>query len=642
MTVALPENMRQLLERWSEALSTPAFRSRQVTLDHLALALPAARQRSFQRLMQSLLREGLIDAKACIHDEQRRCWLRLHEPDAMLRFDHLEAGRMGSWDLRGGVALCRAGARPYELQYPSELLQLLSGVLTCSIAPQALSRLAEELDDSYRNDTLCLAYHQCWNRQLQHDLGNAAADQLLAALQSGRGQENPTLLLEQWGTLGHPWHPNYKTKLGLSAEQVVALSPEFEARIGVRLAALHRHSAHGETLGDTPDYLQWWQAQFPQAFARFAACLRQQGLEPEDYLPLPVHPWQAEEVLPRLFAGEIAARQLILTDIQAFQGHPTMSFRTVLPEASPQAPMVKLPVSLRLTSVQRTVSPRSARMGPRVSRLLLQILEREPELARVLAVVPERVGLHFNPQPADDERARHLSVLYRDNPLSLLAAGEMAIPVGSLFATDGAGQPLLRQWVALAQGGTDSQAMLAFFRDYLAIAVPGLLGMYLLYGVAFEAHQQNSFMLMGRDGRPRRLLLRDFGDIRIYRPSLHEQDLDLQLHDPRMTLFDDAGFVRDKLLHTVFMCHLGELALLCARHWGVAGQLLWKELAAQLERSFQDLRSRVPAERWETERRALLEQDWPAKAFMRMRLEDSHVDMVGRLRNPLIRGDDER
>ncbi|UTW07272.1 IucA/IucC family protein [Pseudomonas benzenivorans] len=639
MTVALPENMHQLLGRWSEALSTEAFRSRQVTLDHLAQALPVARQRSFQRLIQSLLREGLIDADACIHDEHRRCWLALPEPGALLRFDHLEAGRMASWDLRGSVTLCRAAAQPYALQYPSELLQLLSGLLTCSASAETLARLAQELDDSFRNDTLCLAYHQCWNRQLQHELGNGAPDRLLSALRGGSGADNPTLLLEQWGTLGHPWHPNYKTKLGLSAAQVVALSPEFEACIGVRLAALHRQHAHAETLGETPDYLAWWHSQFPQAAARLTTCLRQRGLEPEHFLPLPVHPWQAQEVLPKLFAREIAEGQLVLTDIQAFQGHPTMSFRTVLPEASREAPMVKLPVSLRLTSVQRTVSPRSARMGPRVSQLLLQILEREPELARLLSVVPERVGLHFNPQPADDERARQLSVLYRDNPLSLLAPGEMAIPVGSLFATDGEGRPLLRQWVALAEGSSDSQAMLAFFRHYLEVAVPGLLGMYLLYGVAFEAHQQNSFMLMGRDGRPQRLLLRDFGDIRIYRPSLQRQGLDLELHDPQMTLFDDAGFVRDKLLHTVFMCHLGELALLCARHWQVAEELLWNALAEQLERSFQALRSRVPGERWETEHRALLAQDWPAKSFMRMRLEDSHADMVGRLRNPLSRVD---
>ena len=211
----------------------------------------------------------------------------------------------------------------------------------------------------------------------------------------------------------------------------------------------------------------------------------------------------------------------------------------------------------------------------------------------------------------------------------------MAVPVGSLFAIDQHGQPLLRQWVRLSQGKDDAAAMLAFFHDYAAISVPALLGMYLRYGVAFEAHQQNSFMVMAADGQLSRLLLRDFGDIRIDRKTLHAHGLDIELHDPKMTLYDDAGFVRDKLLHTVFMCHLGELILLAARHFDIPQALLWNELSAQVSQCFDDLRSQVDPQRWATEREALLEQAWPAKSFMRMRLLESHADIVGRLPNPL-------
>lgn len=62
----------------------------------------------------------------------------------------------------------------------------------------------------------------------------------------------------------------------------------------------------------------------------------------------------------------------------------------------------------------------------------------------------------------------------------------MAVPVGSLFAIDQHGQPLLRQWVRLSQGKDNAAAMLAFFHDYAAITVPALLGMYLRYGIALR------------------------------------------------------------------------------------------------------------------------------------------------------------
>ena len=623
-----------LLERWAQALATPQFQADPITLDSLVCTLAPAAERSFQRLIQALFREGLLDPGALEYREHGQCSIAL--PDhGTLCFDHLLPGRMGSWDLRGHVTLCRDDQPAQKIQFPSQLLTLLNSGLESSADPQVLARLNTEIDDSFINDTLCLAFHEQWTLKLHASMDPVHQNNLLSHLKHDPSVGNPTSVLEQWGTLGHPWHPNYKTKLGLSTQQVIDFSPEFEARFPVLLCALHRQYAHVETLAGTADYWQWWQNHFPQAARQLSAELASQGLEASDYLPLPAHPWQARQELPQLFANEMGDRLLVLTDIVAFTAHPTMSFRTVLPEGRRDAPMVKLPVSLRLTSVQRTVSPRSARMGPRISHLLQTILEREPAIQKILSIVPERIGVHFKPQPANDESSRHLAVLYRDNPQSLLQPGEMAVPVGSLFAIDQHGQPLLRQWVRLSKGTDDADAMLAFFRDYASIAVPALLGMYLRYGVAFEAHQQNSFMVMAADGQLSRLLLRDFGDIRIDRKTLHAHGLDIELHDPKMTLYDDASFVRDKLLHTVFMCHLGELVLLSARYFDVPQALLWDELSAQVSQCFDDVRTHVEPLRWTTEREALLEQDWPAKSFMRMRLLESHADIVGRLPNPL-------
>lgn len=631
---AFTQKQQRLLSHWSEALGTEAFQSHRITLDHLSNALEPAAQRCFQRLIQALFRENLLTSDDCEYDSHGRCWLPVGT-GAHLCFDHLSGRRMNSWELSGSIVLHVCGKTPQKIQLPSELLAHLSTRFTCDVSRPVLERLALELDDSFSNDTLCLAFHQGWTERLRERIDPGYGNNLLAWIKTGSNLQNPTSLLEQWGTLGHPWHPNYKTKQGLSATQVIAFSPEFEASFPIVLCALHRQFAHVESLDENIQYQHWWQAHFPQAAEQLRQHLEQLDLDVADYIPLPSHPWQAQVELPQSYAEEIADHRLIITNIVAFTGHPTMSFRTVIPDASRVAPMVKLPVALRLTSVQRTVSPRSARMGPRVSRLLLQILDQEPRIQRLLNIVPECIGVHYAPQPVDDERSRHAAVLYRDNPLTLLQPGELAVPVGSLFAVNEFDQPLLRDWIRLAQGCEDNEAMLAFFDDYLSIAVPSLLGIYLMYGVAFEAHQQNSFMVMGADGQLNRLLLRDFGDVRIYRKTLHAQGLDIELHDPKMTLFDDPGFVRDKLLHTTFMCHLGELALLCARHWNVPENWLWERLATHVAKCFDTLRDHVEPQRWQTEREALLEQDWPAKSFMRMRLLDSHIDIVGRLSNPL-------
>ena len=64
---AYTEKQQQLLAHWSEALGTQAFQSHRITLDHLSNALEPAAQRCFQRLIQALFREGLINPDTLPH-----------------------------------------------------------------------------------------------------------------------------------------------------------------------------------------------------------------------------------------------------------------------------------------------------------------------------------------------------------------------------------------------------------------------------------------------------------------------------------------------------------------------------------------------------------------------------------------------
>lgn len=227
------------------------------------------------------------------------------------------------------------------------------------------------------------------------------------------------------------------------------------------------------------------------------------------------------------------------------------------------------------------------------SALLLHLLEREPQLGRVLGIAA---------QP-----------------------GEQAVPVDSLFTLDQHGQPLLRHWVALAQGADDGPALLRFVHDYLAIVVPGLLGLYLLYGVALQPHRPNSLMAINADGQPVRLLLRGFAGIRLHLPTPRWQGVALQ--SPPCS--DNADLVRDTFIHSSLMYHLGELILLCARHWHVHEYALWRELARHVGDGFERLRERVEPQRWNLERQALLERDWPTPS------SGNPTEIVGRQNNPL-------
>lgn len=596
-----------------------------------AFALLEARRRSLQRTVQALLREKLLHAEHLIF-EGAVAWLPLWNQQAVLRFDGLQLGRIGNCQLSGSISHYRAGQRPQPVPTAAALLAHVAPSLAGTAAAE-LQRLIAEVDNSVDNDALCLDFRRGWAQQLRERFGRGEQN-FIAALRSS-DEPNPALLLEQWGALGHPWHPNYKTKLGLAAEEVMALSPEFAARFEAPVAAIREDVAHLAFSTERADYRQWFATAFPQLWRRWAAALAERGLDAAQWLPLPLHPFQARRVIGESFADELRAGELLLLPEVTLTAAPTMSFRTVVPQGSATEPHIKLPVSLRLTSVQRTVSPKSAVMGPRVTRLLRRILADERGFGGLLDIVDEEVGLHYIDPQGDDDRARHLSVLYRANPMGRRVPGRFPLPVGALFAESPlTGRPLVTDLVGPAFGD-HGQGARAFYEAYCGVALKAVLSTYLLYGVAFEAHQQNSFIMVDDQHRPVQLLVRDFGDVRIHAPTLRRAGLSLDAYRQGHTLFDADERVRDKLLHAFMLCHLSELGLLLARSYNEAEAGFWSVLRRQTEAVFEMLRPRADAARWQAEQHALLHADWPAKSFVRMRLADSAEDVVERMPNPL-------
>jgi siderophore synthetase component len=553
-------------------------------------------------------------------------WLPLWRQQGLLRFDGLVLERHGGCRLEGAVGFYATGQAPCRIGSASRLLACLAPALDAR--PEGVRRLQIELDNSVEHDTRGLLHRAAWAGRLSREAGGS---ETFYGWLHGRTDGNPGLLLEQWGTLGHPWHPCHKTKLGLDGEALAALSPEFEASVPLPLYALRADHAHVETAQPGLAYRDWFAARFAAPWDAWCRALAARGEPIERWLPLPVHPLQAERTLPEAYRDEIASGVLLPLTAGRWTASPTMSWRTVVPGGAPDLPHVKLPVALRLTSVQRTLSPKSAVMGPRLTALLRRVLRDEGGFGGALDLLGEEVGVHYRLPPEQDERARHLAALFRENPMSRRREGRFPYPVGALFADSPLdGQPLVAELVRLS-----GREPLAFFREYLQGALRALLSPYLLYGIAFEAHQQNSFVLLDARGRPGGLLLRDFGDLRLHRPTLARRGLDLPVHRAGHTAFDDEEPVRDKLLHAAFLCHFAELGLLIGRLFGLPEDAVWRALREETQRRFDALRERTDPQRWAAERAALLEAPWPAKAFLRMRLHDRSDDLHGRMPNPL-------
>jgi siderophore synthetase component len=505
-------------------------------------------------------------------------------------------------------------------------------------------KLKADIASSIANDVLARRFRESWDGDLREEIAAAGASGLCDYMRRRHGSRQAAILLDQWGSLeGHPFYPTWKTKPSLSEGEVMALSPEFAAVVPVRIAALRKDMAHVERMPHIADARLWFAGHYPQTARRWAEGLAARGLTVSDWLPLPVHSWHLENHVRQHFAPEIE-QGLLIVDGPDIATRPSMSFRTMLPDGEEGGPFIKLPVAIWLTSEQRSLQAKSIHMGPRISTVISDILRAERAFGDSLEIFTEDLGIHFkHAERQDDAEGKHLSVLFRSTEGRLEREdGLLPVTVAALLARAPSGDgPLITEMVDGGSGVATAAAVVAFFRMYARTVIYPALQIYLLYGVALEAHQQNTSILFDGEGRPVRMLIRDFGDGRTYAPLLRARGYELQPYLYKgilPTVFeDDIEPVRSFVIDACFVCHLHEVALALTRHYGLAGDILWRVMGEETERAFSAARSRMAEDGlWETERRHFLAEGWSTRSVLRMHLQKySNYRLQHELPNPM-------
>ncbi|PST26885.1 IucA/IucC family siderophore biosynthesis protein [Mesorhizobium plurifarium] len=611
--------------------------------EDLAL-LTQASLNAINRLVRCLFAERLLEPNALLWaSDRRQAWFPLWASQRVLHFTDLSFAPAGTLRNRGQIEVLDGTGARQQINDPVALMREVAPSLAITPAPDGLEHLLRDVDNSMRNDMLARRERERWSAALRQETAEAGASGFLAYLEGSLPPHLAAITLDQWGALeGHPFYPTWKAKPGLSPEDVAALSPEFGARVRVRIAALRSSWVYVEKMPHVGSYSEWFAENFPDLWRDWVKGLKARGRSPAEWQPLPVHAWHLEHFVRREFAAEIEAG-VFDPDGPEIVTLPSMSFRTMLPETEAPRPFVKLPIAIWMTSEQRTLQAKSIHMGPRLSTLISDILSREDDLRSELEIFIEELGaiLH-HPDTGDEHPGRFLSVVYRNTDALARTDGLLPVTVAALLtASPLDGRPLICELIA--RNGDECEASVAaFFRTYARIVVRPTLAMYLLYGIAFEAHQQNSTILFDDRGLPRKLLIRDFGDGRSFAPLFKERGYELKPFSRSgilpTTFDDDISLVRSFVIDACFVCHLHEIALCLTEQYSLAGDSLWRTLREETEAAFEVLRPRMLSDAfWLAERDAFLGRPWPTRSVLRMHLEryrDYRVEH--QLPNPLV------
>ncbi|MGP2442532.1 IucA/IucC family protein [Streptomyces sp. JW3] len=329
------------------------------------------------------------------------------------------------------------------------------------------------------------------------------------------------LAAEQALVHGHPLHPTPKSREGLSESELRRYSPELRGSFALHWMAVAPAVLRTDSA--------WTERGRPVTGPRLTARLgpeRELPDLPDGYAALPLHPWQAQELRRRPeVAALLDAGLLRDLGVRGRPWSPTSSVRTVHRTAAPA--MLKLSLGLRITNSRRENLRKELHRGVEVHRLL-----RRGLAARWQAAHP---GFDIVRDPAwlavdgpDGAPVRGLDVVIRHNPFS--PSDDVSCVAGLVAPRAHTPASRLADIVhrLSARTGQPYDTVAAdWFLRYLEQVVRPVLWLDGEAGIALEAHQQNTLLLLDADGWPTGGRYRD--NQGYYFRASHRAELDARL-----------------------------------------------------------------------------------------------------------------
>ncbi|WP_225810343.1 IucA/IucC family protein [Streptomyces spinosus] len=390
--------------------------------------------------------------------------------------------------------------------------------------------------------------------------------------------------IETGMTEGHPCFVANNGRLGFGVHEYLSYAPETASPVRLVWLAAHRSRA-AFTAGAGIEYESFLKGELGEkTVERFRAVLTGQGLDPADYLFIPVHPWQWWNKLSVTFAAEVARRHLVCLGEGDDEYLAQQSIRTFFNTSDPHKHYVKTALSVLNMGFMRGLSAAYMEATPAINDWLARLIDGDPVLrATGLSVLRERAAVgyrHLEYERATDRYSPYrkmLAALWRESPVPSLRDDETLATMASLLHVDDEG--------ASFAGALIERSGLAptqWLRQYLRAYYTPLLHSFYAYGLVFMPHGENTILVL-RDGAVRRAVYKDIAEeIAVMDP---DAALPPEVRRIRVEVPEDMKLL--SIFTDVFDCFFRFLAAHLAAEGVLAEDGFWRTVA-EVTREYQE------------------------------------------------------
>ncbi|MFE7870369.1 IucA/IucC family protein [Micromonospora humida] len=447
--------------------------------------------------------------------------------------------------------------------------------------------------------------------------------------------------IETGMTEGHPCFVANNGRIGFGVHEYHAYAPEAGRPVRLVWVAAHRDHATFSSAADL-DYATLLHTELgPDTLARFTATLADAGVDPDDYLLIPVHPWQWWNRLAVTFAGEVARRRLVCLGEAPDEYLPQQSIRTFFNVTEPRRHYVKTALSVLNMGFLRGLSAAYMEATPAINDWLVDLVTGDPVLTGTgLTILRERAAVGYrHPQyeAATDRYSPYrkmLAALWRESPVPGLAPGRRLSTMAALLHTDRDGRSLAA--ALIAESGLPAREWL---RRYLDAYLVPLLHSFYAHRLAFMPHGENVILVL-HDGVVERVIFKDIAEeIVVMDP---DADLPPLVRRVRAAIPDDEQLLT--IFTDVFDCFFRHLNAVLAGAGVLDEDDFWRTVADCAT----DYAARVPHLADRLRRHDLFAPEFTLSCLNRLQLRNNQqmVDLAdpsaalqfaGTLTNPLAR-----
>jgi siderophore synthetase component len=445
--------------------------------------------------------------------------------------------------------------------------------------------------------------------------------------------------IETGMTEGHPCFVANNGRLGFGIHEYLSYAPETANPVRLVWLAAHRSRA-AFTAGVGIEYESFLREELgAETVERFHGVLRDQDLDPADYLLIPVHPWQWWNKLSVTFAAEVARRHLVCLGEGDDEYLAQQSIRTFFNRTSPEKHYVKTALSVINMGFMRGLSAAYMEATPAINDWLAHLIEGDPVLRSTgLSIIRERAAVgyrHLEYEQATDRYSPYrkmLAALWRESPVPSLEEGESLATMASLVHVDHQGTSVAG--ALIEQSGLAPKKWL---RHYLQAYFTPLLHSFYAYDLVFMPHGENVILVL-KDGVVQRAIYKDIAEeIAVMDP---DAVLPPTVERLRVEVPDDKKLL--SIFTDVFDCFFRFLAANLAGEGVLEEDDFWRTVA-DVTRAYQDS---MPELADKFKQYDMFAPEFALSCLNRLQLRNNEqmvdlsdpsgaLQLVGNLRNPI-------